>query len=67
MDRMINLRAARVGYVFAGIGFVGVLVTLALGLGGSSRCTCCSGPSPSARSCRARVSVYGYERGVRRA
>lgn len=67
MDRMINLRAARVGYVFAGIGFVGVLVVLAVGLGGVVGLHVLFWSIALGSFVSGAVSVYGYERGVRRA
>ncbi len=67
MDRMINLRAARVGYVFAGIGFVGVLGTLALGWGGVVGLHVLFWSVALGSFVSSAVSVYGYERGVRRA
>jgi hypothetical protein len=67
MDRMINLRAARVGYVFAGIGFVGVLVTLAFGLSAVIGLHVLFWSIAIGSFVSSAVSVYGYERGVRRA
>ena len=67
MDRMINLRAARVGYVFAGIGFVGVLVALAAGLGAVVGLHVLFWSIAAGSFASGAVSVYGYERGVRRA
>lgn len=67
MDRMINLRAARVGYVFAGIGFVGVLVALAVGLGAVVALHVLFWSVALGSFVSAGVSIYGYERGVRRA
>jgi hypothetical protein len=65
MDRVIELKAARIGYVFLGIGVLGMLVTLA-----------CAGPAElglnilfwsfAAGSLATGVAtVYGFERGVR--
>jgi hypothetical protein len=67
MDRMINLRAARVGYVFAGIGFVGVLLTLAFGLSGVVALHVLFWSVALGSFVSSAVSVWGYERGVRRA
>jgi len=67
MDRMISLRAARVGYVFAGIGFVGVLTTLALGLSAVVGLHVLFWTIALGSFVSGAVSVYGYERGVRRA
>jgi hypothetical protein len=67
MDRVINLRAARVGYVFAGIGFVGVLLTLALGLSAVVALHVLFWSIALGSFVSGAVSVYGYERGVRRA
>jgi hypothetical protein len=67
MDRMISLRAARVGYVIAGIGFVGVLLTLALGLSAVVGLHVLFWSIALGSFVSSGVSVYGYERGVRRA
>ena len=67
MDRMINLRAARVGYVFAGVGFVGVLLTLAVGLSAVAGLHVLFWSIALGSFVSGGVSVYGYERGVRRA
>ena len=67
MDRMINLRAARVGYVFAGIGFVGVLLSLAFGLSAVVGLHVLFWTIALGSFVSGAVSVFGYERGVRRA
>lgn len=67
MDRMISLRAARVGYVFAGIGFVAVLVALAVGLSAVVGLHVLFWSVALGSFVSGAVSVYGYERGVRRA
>jgi len=67
MDRVINLRAARVGYVIAGIGFMGVLLTLAVGLSAVVALHVLFWSIAVGSFVSSAVSIYGYERGVRRA
>lgn len=67
MDRVINLRAARVGYVIASIGFVGVLVALALGFSAVIGLHVLFWSIALGSFVSGAVSVYGYERGVRHA
>lgn len=67
MGQMISLRSARVGYVCAGIGFVGALVALAAGGSAVLALHLLFGAFAAGSLIAGAVSVYGYGygRGVR--
>jgi len=67
MDRHIELRSARAGYICAGIGFVAVLATLALGASAVVALHVLFGSFFVGSVVSGVVSVYGYERGLRHA
>jgi hypothetical protein len=67
MDRLINLRASRVGRIIGGVGFAAVLVTLALGLSAVVALHVLFWSIALGSFVTGAVSVYGYERGVRHA
>ncbi|MEV1293541.1 hypothetical protein [Pseudonocardia sp. NPDC049635] len=65
MDRMLGLRAARVGYACAGVGLVGMLATLAFGGSAVLALHVLLGSFALGSLVAGAVSVHGYERGVR--
>jgi hypothetical protein len=63
-DKIINLKAYRIGYICAGIGFVAVLVALAFGLSAVVALHILFGASAVGSFAEGIASVYFYEKGV---
>lgn len=64
MDKIVALKSARVGYICAGIGFLGALVALALGGSAVLALHIMLGSFALGSLAEGAVSIYGYERGV---
>lgn len=64
-DKLISMKAARGGYMFAGIGFVGGLTALALGAPAIAALHIMSGAFAAGSILEGGMSVYLYEKGVR--
>lgn len=64
MDRLVGLRSARVGYVVIGLGFVGLLLVLALGGSAVVGLHVLFGSFAVGSLAAGVVTVVGYERGV---
>lgn len=65
MSALIDLRAARVGYVCAGLGFVGSLVALASGGSAVLALHLLFGSFAAGSLASGAVTIYAHERGVR--
>jgi fatty acid desaturase len=64
-DKIINLKAYRIGYICAGVGFVAALVALAFGLSAVFALHILFGASAVGSFAEGIASVYFYEKGVR--
>ena len=65
MDRLISLKSERIGYICAGLGFIGVLLSLSLGASPVFALHLLLGAFGAGSLLEGGVSVYLYERGVR--
>lgn len=66
MSRTVDLRSARVGYIFAGAGFVAALFALALDLSAVAALNIMLVSFFAASMAEGAAGVYLYERGIRR-
>ncbi|ULQ58770.1 hypothetical protein K7I13_09430 [Brucepastera parasyntrophica] len=65
MDKLISMKTARSGYMFAGIGFIGVLTALALGAPAIAALHILFGTFAAGSIMEGAMSIYLYEKGVR--
>jgi len=65
MDKRINLKSSRMGYVFAGLGFVAALFSLALGAAALIALHIILGACFIAAAAEGITAVFLYEKGVR--
>ena len=63
-DKLISLKSAHIGYIFAGLGFVAALVALAFGTQFVTALHILFGTFSSGSLVEGIVSVYFYERGI---